>query len=438
MRLEIKNFAKIKEACIDIDGITVITGPNNSGKSTVGKVLYSIFNSLHNIDKNIEERRIYEIQSICEQAIPNKIMFRKDDEIISRFLGRHEGSLELVKMILEIPNNIFSADSLKEIFLLYYQKQGITLEEDILQEMVDVSFEKIRARKEISNQKFASELIERFFKQIFLGKMSCLKDSISTSELKLQIKEKKLTIQFEDNRCSSWESELNILHEAFFIDDPFIVDYLSSPYAMFVSQLNAVHGKIMERILESKTDIMDGIFDAVDAKKNLQQIEEVLDKVTNGTISLKNGEWELEVEKFSEPIPLGNLSAGLKSFIILKILLERGILKEKDVLILDEPEIHLHPEWQLRYAEIVVLLQKMFELSIVVTTHSPHFLESLEYYSKKYKIKDRCNYYLAKENNDVVTFEKVTDKIEKIYTQMVMPSVNLDKLRYEMECEEDE
>ena len=43
MRLEIKNFAKIKEADITLDGITVIAGENNTGKSTVGKILNSYF-----------------------------------------------------------------------------------------------------------------------------------------------------------------------------------------------------------------------------------------------------------------------------------------------------------------------------------------------------------------------------------------------------------
>ena len=45
-------------------------------------------------------------------------------------------------------------------------------------------------------------------------------------------------------------------------------------------------------------------------------------------------------------------------------------------MILDEPEIHLHPEWQLAYAELIVLLEKKFDLSIVVTTHSRDFFET--------------------------------------------------------------
>lgn len=39
MKLEIRNLAKIIEADIEIDGITVIAGDNNTGKSTVGKTL---------------------------------------------------------------------------------------------------------------------------------------------------------------------------------------------------------------------------------------------------------------------------------------------------------------------------------------------------------------------------------------------------------------
>ena len=68
----------------------------------------------------------------------------------------------------------------------------------------------------------------------------------------------------------------------------------------------------------------------------------------------------MQSKKFNKPININNLSTGLKAFVILKILLERNILKEKDVLILDEPEIHLHPKWQMQYAQIIVLLQKFF------------------------------------------------------------------------------
>lgn len=39
MELSIRDFAKIQQVDIVIDGITVIAGENNTGKSTVGKIL---------------------------------------------------------------------------------------------------------------------------------------------------------------------------------------------------------------------------------------------------------------------------------------------------------------------------------------------------------------------------------------------------------------
>lgn len=39
MKLELKNICKIKNAEVELNGITVIAGENNTGKSTVGKAL---------------------------------------------------------------------------------------------------------------------------------------------------------------------------------------------------------------------------------------------------------------------------------------------------------------------------------------------------------------------------------------------------------------
>lgn len=37
MDIKLRNFGKIKEADIQLSGLTLIAGPNDSGKSTVGK-----------------------------------------------------------------------------------------------------------------------------------------------------------------------------------------------------------------------------------------------------------------------------------------------------------------------------------------------------------------------------------------------------------------
>ena len=49
MELKIRNFAKILEADIEIDGITIIAGNNNLGKSTIGKILDAVSNATYDI-----------------------------------------------------------------------------------------------------------------------------------------------------------------------------------------------------------------------------------------------------------------------------------------------------------------------------------------------------------------------------------------------------
>ena len=51
MKLTLQNFAKIDHADIILDGLTVIAGENNTGKSTIGKVLFSVFDALYYMEE---------------------------------------------------------------------------------------------------------------------------------------------------------------------------------------------------------------------------------------------------------------------------------------------------------------------------------------------------------------------------------------------------
>lgn len=73
MELNIKNFARIKEASIKIDGITVIAGENNTSKSTIGKILFASFNSLKDIDEKVNSEINYSIRSLLSSFL--KLIF---------------------------------------------------------------------------------------------------------------------------------------------------------------------------------------------------------------------------------------------------------------------------------------------------------------------------------------------------------------------------
>ena len=57
MILSLKNIGKVESAKVELNGITVIAGENDTGKSTVGKALYSIFNSFYKIESKIQDER---------------------------------------------------------------------------------------------------------------------------------------------------------------------------------------------------------------------------------------------------------------------------------------------------------------------------------------------------------------------------------------------
>ena len=130
-------------------------------------------------------------------------------------------------------------------------------------------------------------------------------------------------------------------------------------------------------------------------------------------------------------IALSNLSSGLKIFIALKELLLNGTIQYNGTIILDEPEIHLHPEWQLLFAEIIVLLQKEFNMHILMTTHSPYFLRAIQVYSAKYGIADGCRYYLSESRDKAVHFVDVSGKVDKIYQTLAQPLQELENERYQ-------
>lgn len=126
-----------------------------------------------------------------------------------------------------------------------------------------------------------------------------------------------------------------------------------------------------------------------------------------------------------------NLSTGFKTFAVLKTLLLNSTIEYNGIIILDEPEIHLHPEWQLLFAETIVLIQKEFGVHILLNTHSPYFLRAIQVYSAKYEVADSCKYYLSEMIGNQAEISDVTDCIEKIYVKLSYPLQRLEDERWE-------
>lgn len=78
-------------------------------------------------------------------------------------------------------------------------------------------------------------------------------------------------------------------------------------------------------------------------------------------------------------IQMKMLGTGKKLFVMIDKLLKNKSINSDTLVMFDELEEGMHPEWQLEFIE------KLFKINVpfALTTHSPYIIQSLIYYAKK-------------------------------------------------------
>lgn len=411
MELNIKNFASIKEASIKIDGITVIAGENNTGKSTIGKILFASFNSLRDIDKEVRLNILNSINRQWDNFVLDLITMHKTDmdisilyDILSNILNVEDEDIEKI-----ISNNVGEYIDINDKFII---------------EAIKSTANRIKEYKNISKEKLSYNIISEYYNDLFYKQINSR--ILKNTNAEIEINDFGISFEFKNDKCLKFEKGI-CDNNVFLIDNPFVLDKKDYYYSLSITDSYLI-SEIINKYGENH------IADKTLAEEKLEIIYKMLSNAINGKIIKKEDDFYLEFDNIAEPISIHNLSAGLKSFTIIKMMLEEGILKEKYILVLDEPEIHLHPKWQLLYAEIIVLIQKLFNVYIVITTHSPYFLEAIELFTKKHCIDGKTNYYLSdidkKENYSTINL--VNDRISEIYYKMAAPIKHLEELSNEL------
>ena len=416
MKLLLRNFAKIKEAEIRFDGLTVIAGNNNTGKSTVGKVLFTLFHSLRNMSRSVmEERKDFVQRFLWEIYMNNKRRAAMSAEAMKKMAKSREvvGAVET-----ESPSVWY------EVLM-----KGIVqdLQLNLSQEEKEDLHKRIEEAWKHSDAEIAKELATRAFAQVFQGQVNSLTKEGAEASVILQVQGEEKSIRFEKNECVEYQDNVNLMEDAIYVEDPFLME------ECFKGRLRQRTNVQIQALLEYlETNELPNAIDAIEIKKKNDDISLLFRETIPGDIVHEQYRFVLRSSAQEQALNVENWSTGIKSFAILKRLLENGALHEKGVLILDEPEIHLHPQWQLYYAEILVLLQKAFNLTILLTTHSPFFMDAIEIYTHKHGISDKTKYYLSETLDHEVGFRDVSGKIDEIYEKMANPLQILENLRAEL------
>ena len=421
MRLQIKNFAAIREADIQFDGITVIAGENNAGKSTVGKILFSLFHGFYNMQEKIQSNRWEAIANKVSQNIDESmdITIQPGERLLNSARWRRRKAIRNRLIHSKKIDNAQDCFTVVEEYIKTDLKGQVVLSDDLR----DAIQKDINAVYQYSNQQIQNTILTTDFNTVFTRQANS-KRNTSPADLWLTIKNKPIRINIKDEICQDTSAEITILHSATYIDDPFVIDDFVDNH--LITWRSIMADDLLEKMRYSKeTDSLSNQM----RKDKTEQITNSLHQVLAGEFVDTRDGLSFRQKGLLDDLSVGNLSAGLKAFAIIKRLLDSHNLNEQDVLILDEPEIHLHPEWQLIYAELIVLLQKTFNLTILLTTHSPYFLEAIEVFSEKHGLKEKTRYYLAHMQDGYATFDDVTDDTARIYHLLAEPFDKLDAVK---------
>lgn len=409
MKLYLKNVGKIQETTIVIDGITVIAGVNNTGKSTVSRAVFSVLNSFSNVDERIKA----EMESSLKRALfpvyharPSILLFKAVHGIMEN-IDEYKESPELFREY--ISESVKGFPNSSESSLDKAVTRGINCLKVSREEIFHASLEKNL------NAEFNGQIQNIYAKEV--------------STIELQLEDKTISLSVQDGHISNSDLiELNA--STVYLDSPTILD--AGRFYQFYLNSGINHQEHLQNCLSSD-EKRSTLVDEIVASKKLNRIYDIISTVCSGDLIKKDGEFGYREKAGGEILNINNLSTGLKTFVILKTLLLNGFIESGTVILLDEPEINLHPEWQLVLAEIIVLLHKEFDLYVLLNTHSHYFLDAIEVYSKKHGVSNVCQYYLSSMNGEFAAMENVTGNTEKIYQKLARPLQRLENERYHNE-----
>ena len=373
MIITFSNLGSIKKTELDLRPLTVIIGPNNTNKTYIAYSIYGLWKTI---------RETADIPYIYGTSNGSSEMRMQTDAMLANVRGGIENNTYLFTEQLKG----FFQDTSGKIFLK--TSFNIEIEEnrmrEALDELVAENFDIpkgliARFDKEGREIEFIYENSENksHVKYLSIGLYSIISKKLFGRPFLLPAERNAfiLTYKILANRRYKLlkESRRELLAQR----------KIEKQLEMLKEQGDIRYPEPIEDFLDFLTDVeLQPNIDINEKKKN--EFQKLADSIEQnlqgghraGLTPTRFGGREIKVNvKKGLDIDLYNASSSIKQIVPLLMYLRYRAQKD-DLLIIDEPELNLHPETQAKMLEILGILVNM-GVRVLLTTHSPYFMAHL-------------------------------------------------------------
>jgi predicted ATPase len=350
-RIEIDNFGPIKNLKLDIKDLMLFIGPQASGKSTIAKAI-CFFKSLNDDFVKYFRESIGKAYTAYEYMIVQKFLDYFGEDIIQ------EGF---------IIKYIFSDDIWIEI--MYEQDNQFNLISHNLK--IELSEKFTNFIKEIEHE--SSEFLIQFRGDYsIMTSTELLRFDEAKTQVSSQIKDKCNHFFDEDREIIFIPAGRSLLTQDSSIESSQINDFLMRTFFYRIKVLKRKFNK-------SLNDIIRQSLLQIDSEK-AELAEKLISKVLKGTYQYdkEKDEEKIYYDDANHYVKLRFSSSGQQESLWILLQLFLIILEQQKVfLVIEEPEAHLFPEAQKEISALIALLSNMNQSQVIITTHSPYILASI-------------------------------------------------------------
>jgi len=396
MRLVLENIGLLKHTEITLHPLCVIAGENDNGKSTIGKLVFCIIKAINRYKEDLQESKEFQINEILQDTYftLRRHLHTKDGkipDILRQLRPMTSGPLNLpdqlalIREALELlPKAAVDSDSARQDILEALEEiEQIAEQPEDTRQSIENAFNKVFASEfdaSLLLQGATSGSIRLYDGDLLLIHLDI--DATSGAMLRNDVE----PIDIKD--VTFIESPLILNHHDLLVRSQSMLDIDPKPGHSLGRPYTTLHNKdLFDKLKEPALPI--DLFRTQDTT-----LLDTIQQLIAGEISYDKSTRDFIFTKRGKPVSIKNTASGIKAFGLLQILLTNEVLSKHTMLILDEPENHLHPKWQLQLAQMLVAMAKS-GIYVLVSSHSPYMIEALKRYSDRAGLKDATGFFLA-------------------------------------------